>query len=63
MRIVRIALKMCVNHLRKIIDNSTMEDARNMAILGVLLLIAVIGERFGRFSLGPRLEVDRRNGR
>jgi hypothetical protein len=44
MRVVRIALKRYVAHLRKIIDSSTMEDARNMAILGVLLLIAVIGD-------------------
>jgi hypothetical protein len=40
---------MYVGHLRKIIDNSTMEDARNMAILGVLLLIAVIGDALRAF--------------
>jgi hypothetical protein len=44
MRIVKSALKMYVDHWRKTIDNSTMEDARNMAILGILLLVAVIGD-------------------
>jgi hypothetical protein len=43
-RIVRSALKLYVNHLRKITDNGTMEDARNMAILGTILLIAVIAD-------------------
>lgn len=42
MRIVRVALKMYVGHLRNLLNNCTMEDARNMAILGILLLIAGI---------------------
>lgn len=40
MRIVKGFYKMYVNHMRKVLNNCTMEDARNMAILGILLLIA-----------------------
>jgi hypothetical protein len=34
--------KMYVNHMRNVLNDCTMEDARNMAILGILLLIAGI---------------------
>lgn len=42
MHIVKTALRMYINHMRKVCDNCTMEDVRTMAILGILLLIAGI---------------------
>jgi hypothetical protein len=42
MRIVKGLYKMYINHMRRVCDNCTMEDIRNMAILGILLLIAGI---------------------
>lgn len=44
MWMVRVALKMYVGHMRNVLSNCTTEDARNMAILGILLLIAGIAD-------------------
>jgi hypothetical protein len=44
MRVFEITLRMYINHMRKVFDNCTMEDLRTMAIIGILLLIAGIGD-------------------
>ena len=42
MHIVKRAAPMYVNHMQNVIDNCTVEDARNMGIPGSLPLIAGI---------------------
>jgi hypothetical protein len=43
----RSALKIYINHMRGVIKNCTMKDARNMAIEGIMLAIAAIYNLLG----------------
>jgi hypothetical protein len=47
MRIFKLAIKVYINQWRKVIDNSTIEDALRMGLVGLLLLIAGIGDAIG----------------
>lgn len=42
MRILKGFYKMYINHMRNVLNNCTMEEARKMAVLSILLLIAGI---------------------